>query len=222
MTDVEIEGFDISDRGVFSSSTLYDSARRLGLDVGLRGVLPIAGGKRLVARAYTLKFAPPEPPPAQKINFYDVLGAAPKGSVLMVEAGGDHWICGSNTTRFAELSGLSGVVVDACVRDFAAIAERSFPVFARGPAVTGFGGQLVMAAAGEPITCGGVTVSAGDLVVGDEDGLVALPAARLAEILYEAEDIASLDAQLERAIEERQPLTVIHETRLKWWTRRNP
>ncbi len=216
MDETLIEGYDVSDTGIFSSSNLYDAARRLGMNIGMAKLLPLGSGRRLVARAHTLKFAPPGSAGQAKMNFYDVIAAAPKASALVIEAGVDRWLCGSNTTRFAELSGMAGMVIDACVRDIAAIGGRGYPVFARGAAVTGYSGDLVMATAGETIKCAGVTVSLGDLIVGDEDGLVCVPAARLADVLFQAEEIAQLDAQLERDIEMRKPLSVLHETRVRW------
>lgn len=215
-----IEGYDPHDAAIFSSATLYDSARRLGLSIGLRGLSPLSKGRRLVAPAYTLRFVRPERASAAKLNFYDVIAAGPKGSVLIAEVGLDDWVCGSNTTRFAELSGLAGMVLDACVRDAAVIRDREFPVFGRGAAVTTYADTLVMSCVDEPICCAGVDVATGDLIVGDEDGVVCVPASRLKDVLFQAAEIAGLDATLEGDIEAGKPLSVLHETRLRWSVRR--
>jgi 4-hydroxy-4-methyl-2-oxoglutarate aldolase len=203
-----------------STATLYDAARRLGLETGLRAVMPLARNARIAAPAYTMRFAPADQRPKNLLNFYDVIAAAPKGHVLTIQVGADRWVCGSNTTRFAELSGMAGMVMDGCIRDIAAMRDRSYPVFGYGAAVTGYPGALVLSETGGDILCGGVNIATGDIIVGDDDGVVSLPASRLEEIHYEAEEIAWLDTKLERDIEARRPLAELHETRVKWPVRR--
>lgn len=78
--------------------------------------------------------------------------------------------------------GIAGIVLDGAVRDVAAIRELGFPCFARasvprGPH-KGFGGTV-----GAPVSCGGVAVASGDLIVGDADGVTVVPQARIAEVL---------------------------------------
>jgi 4-hydroxy-4-methyl-2-oxoglutarate aldolase len=89
---------------------------------------------------------------------------------------------------------LAGLVLDGCVRDAATLASVGFPVFARGLAIEGTNKDF--AAEGwinHPLPIGKTTVEAGDLIVGDVDGVVAIPRAALA---------ATLDAA--RAREERE------------------
>jgi len=206
--------------GEYSTAILYDAARRLDLEVGLRAVMPVARNLRVVAPAYTVKFAPADQPPKVPLNFYDIIASAPKGHILAVEVGADRWICGANISRFAQLSGMAGMVLDGCVRDIACVRERGYPIFAHGAAVTGCAGALVLSAVGRDIVCGDVTIATGDIIVGDDDGVVCLPAFRLQEILYEAEEIARLDAKLGSDIEARRPLTELQFTRVRWPVRR--
>lgn len=206
--------------GKYSTATLYDAGRRLGLETALRGVMPMARKARVVGPAFTVKFAPAGQAAKSSLNFYDIIAAAPRGCIVTIEAGMDRWILGANTSRFSELSGMAGLVLDGCVRDIAQIRERDYPVFARGAAVTGYPGALVMSAVGCDIVCGGMPIAVGDIIVGDEDGVVSLPQSRLRDILHEAEEIASLDAKLEGDIEARRPLEELHATRIRWPIRR--
>ncbi len=207
----------------YGTAVLYDAARRLQLEVGLRSVMPVARGRRFAAPAVTVRFSPPEQARAASgLNFYDIIAEAPKGSALVVQAGADRWVCGGNITRFAELSGLAGFVTDGCVRDIASVRERDFPIYARGVSVAGYAAALVLAAVGEPVLCGDVAVGSGDVVVGDEDGVVCLPTARLSEIIHEAADIAALDARLGADIEAGRPLAELHASRVRWPLRRSP
>ncbi|AOO82685.1 RraA family protein [Bosea vaviloviae] len=95
------------------------------------------------------------------------------GDVMVVDAEGDlsNALVGGIMTFAAASLGLAGMVLDGAIRDVAEISERSFPVYARGvthrgPYKDGPGAINV------PISVGGMTVRPGDLVVGDQDGLV--------------------------------------------------
>ncbi|WP_219214002.1 RraA family protein [Variovorax boronicumulans] len=208
------------DSTLFETSTLHDAARRLGLEVGLDAVMPLAPGMRLQGLAYTVRFGPVDATPSAPLNFYDVIAHAPKGSVLVVQVGMARWVCGANMSRFAQLSGMAGMVLDGCVRDVAAIRTRGYPMFARGVAVRSYADALAMQAVHGGIDCGGIHIESGDVIVGDDDGVVALPASRLEDILYEADQIAMLDRKLAADIEGRRPLPELHATRLQWSVRR--
>jgi regulator of RNase E activity RraA len=85
---------------------------------------------------------------------------------------------GENATRYAQQHGVVGAVLGSPLRDTAAHARLGFPIFALGatPLAARFegGGEV-----GVPITVGGVMVHTGDTIVGDEDGVVAVPADEL-------------------------------------------
>jgi RraA family protein len=106
------------------------------------------------------------------------------GDVLVVDAGGDltNAIVGGIMTAGAAMLGLAGVVIDGAIRDVAEIREREFPVYARGvnhrgPYKNGPGEINV------PVNIGGMIVQPGDIVVGDQDGLLAFPAADAAALI---------------------------------------
>ena len=105
--------------------------------------------------------------------------------------------------NIAESRGAAGYVIDGAIRDVAAFAASDFPCFARavihrGPYKSGPGEINV------PVSIGGSVISPGDIVVGDEDGVLSFPAA-IAESLLEA-----VHAQIKR---EEETLTAIREGR---------
>jgi 4-hydroxy-4-methyl-2-oxoglutarate aldolase len=96
------------------------------------------------------------------------------------------WIVwGAVLTEAALGCGLVGVVVDGVVRDLAQIRTLGFPLFARGSTAAGphKGGRGTH---GETVHCGGVVVSTGDLVLGDIDGVVVIPADRVDAVAHDA------------------------------------
>lgn len=96
------------------------------------------------------------------------------GDVMVIDGGGDteQAILGGIMSLYARRIGLAGLVVDGAIRDVAEIRERDFPLFARGhvhrgPYKDGPGEINV------PVSIGGMTVMPGDVIMGDEDGLLA-------------------------------------------------
>jgi 4-hydroxy-4-methyl-2-oxoglutarate aldolase len=114
-------------------------------------------------------------------TIHETLSRVPAGSVLVVDAGGyrDRAVWGEVLTIAAMQRGVVGLVLDGVTRDLEGIRALEFPVFACGTSPAGphkAGGGTV-----GPVCCGGVIVSAGDVIVGDLDGVVVVPSARLTE-----------------------------------------
>ncbi|MET4329698.1 regulator of RNase E activity RraA [Bradyrhizobium sp. i1.15.2] len=96
------------------------------------------------------------------------------GDVMVIDAGGDitNAVIGGILSFYGATIGLAGMVIDGAIRDVAEIRERTFPIYARGvnhrgPYKDGPGAINV------PVTVGGMVVRPGDLLVGDQDGLLA-------------------------------------------------
>lgn len=125
------------------------------------------------------------------------------GDVLVIDGGGEvsQALVGEILARFAESLGVQGIVVDGAIRDVAAIRARDFPVYARGvihrgPHKNGPGEINV------PVAVGGMVVQPGDLVVGDEDGVLAIAPADVAAAIEAARRQGEQEAAALRAIED--------------------
>ncbi|WP_313534191.1 RraA family protein [Haematobacter sp.] len=133
--------------------------------------------------------------PGCNLLLHKALDMAEPGDVILVEDGGDLTtaLSGENMVLWAQKRGLAGLVVDGAMRDRASIAEMDFPVYARG--VTPRGphrngpGEINV-----PISCGGVVVNPGDIVLGDQDGVLIIPQKEAPEILQRAR--GKLDKEL--------------------------
>ena len=109
--------------------------------------------------------------------------------------------CGGPTTRIApwgellstasRCRGAAGCVTDGLVRDVRKIREMAFPVFHGGIGPLDSKGRGVMVRTDVPVECGGVRVVSGDVVFGDVDGVVVVPAARAEEVFEKALDKAT-------------------------------
>jgi 4-hydroxy-4-methyl-2-oxoglutarate aldolase len=149
------------------------------MDIGIR---PLWGPvPRVAGPAFTVRC-----PPGDNLMLHAAIYRAPAGSVIVVESGDlDYALAGGNVCAVAQRRGIAGFVADGLIRDLAEVREAGFPVFARGvvpiPAA-----KKAVAPLGGPVRCGGVRVEAGDVVVADEEGVVAVPAARRSDVLTAA------------------------------------
>ncbi len=135
------------------------------------------------------------------------LSQCPTGSVLVVDGQGElnTALWGEVTTLAARLKGLQGVVIDGAIRDLYKIRRDKLPVFARAVVPNAGGAQY----AGEvqvSVQCGGAIVHPGDWVVGDEDGVVVIPAEKLDSVMEAAERLALVEKKIEDAVGEGKDL----------------
>jgi 4-hydroxy-4-methyl-2-oxoglutarate aldolase len=124
------------------------------------------------------------------------LADAAPGDVLVIAAGGARSaVFGELFATEARRRGLAGIVADGYCRDLRGLRAIGLPVFARGTTPRS-GATVSRAAPGATVACGGVDVAPGDIVFGDDDGLLIASAERIAAALETAE----LIARSERAI----------------------
>lgn len=176
--------------------------------LGRRGALPhwirpISKATRFVGTALTVRTRP-----VDNLAPYAALKFALPGDVLIVAADGSDSasVMGDILLGMARNAGLVAAVTDGLVRDVVGIDQVGIPTFARGlspnsPFKDGPG------EVGLPITVGGVTIDAGDLLVGDVDGVVVVPRDRIDAVGRELAAVADKEAQMERVVAEgaRQP-----------------
>jgi 4-hydroxy-4-methyl-2-oxoglutarate aldolase len=129
------------------------------------------------------------------------LSECPKDHVLVIDGHGECNTapCGGLTTQAALAKGVAGVVIDGAIRDSAEIARSRLPVFARAIAA-GAGGAEYAGKLQVPIQCVGVVVNPGDWLVGDANGVVAIPAARLQDAIQSAKRILEAESRIAKAI----------------------
>lgn len=136
---------------------------------------------------------------------FEVIDEAPEGSVIVIASNGDK-----NTAIWGELMNAGacvnnheGVVVDGGVRDVELIKrDTDFPVYARSVVPASSVGRLKTIEKNIPVVVGGVLVNPGDYIVGDEDGIVAIPEENITEIIEFAEDAEATEEEMVKYIHE--------------------
>lgn len=157
-------------------------------------VMRLSGPTRIIGTAATIQFAPagdvdPADPYGDMIDAID--GIAP-GQVVVVATGGSeasaYW--GELFSAAATGRRAAGVVTDGYLRDLDRIRALDFPAFAAGTRPVDFRGRMRVVERAGRIEVGGVVLDAGDTIVADSDGVVAVPARAMAEVARIANDRA--------------------------------
>jgi len=176
---------------------ISDNMNRL---CGVVGLSRYNGRGKLVGTAFTVKTRP-----GDNLMVHKALDLAEPGDVIVVDGGGalENALVGELMMLYAQSRGIAGFVIEGAVRDVAAFVASAFPCYARGhdhrgPYKDGPGEINV------PVAIGGLVIEPGDIVVGDEDGLVALKPGEAKPLLAKARDWAAKEEEAKAAIRERR------------------
>jgi regulator of RNase E activity RraA len=168
------------------AGNVCDAMDRLGaMDYRIK---PLDPASRLCGPAFTVRTRP-----GDNLMVWKAIDVAQPGDVLVIGTYGFTTTStfGENVVNAAKAKGLAGFVCDGMCRDASGIRATGLPAFALGcvpssPSKDG-PGEI-----GGPISCGGISVSPGDLIVGDEDGVVVVPLGDLASV---GARLAAIDAK---------------------------
>lgn len=134
-------------------------------------IKPLKEEYKVVGRAFTVKI-----PVGDNLAVLKAIREAKPGDVLVVDAKGDEYraIAGDFVVGMMQTMGIAGLVVDGVIRDIAGIKALNFPVFSKGTTVAA-SGKAGVGEVNVPISCGGMAVKPGDIIIGDADGVVVVP-----------------------------------------------
>jgi 5-oxopent-3-ene-1,2,5-tricarboxylate decarboxylase/2-hydroxyhepta-2,4-diene-1,7-dioate isomerase len=198
--------------------------RKRGLNaVSIEGVSANTPGAKLVGTAKTLRFVPGREDlfESHGVGFNAqkrVFDSVEPGEVIVIEARGER---GSGTlgdvlALRAQTRGAAGVITDGGVRDFEAVAATGFPVFSAGPHPAVLGRKHVPWDFDVTIACGGATVQPGDIIVGDSDGVIVIPAVLAEEVADAALAQEVEDAWIAARVAEGNSVDGLFPMNAKW------
>jgi regulator of RNase E activity RraA len=171
------------DLGTAEISDALDSLRLPGSAMGIGH---IAGRPRLFGPAYTVRYVPVDL--AKPGTVGDYLDDVPAGAVVVLDNAGrlDCTVWGGILSRLAAHRGIGGTVIHGVCRDTTEADEAGYPLFACGRFMRTGKDRVEVQAVGVPVSLADVRVVASDYIVGDQDGIVVVPAARAAEVFERA------------------------------------
>jgi len=133
----------------------------------------------------------------------DLIDESPAGSVyvMTVEDGIDYAGIGGIMATAMKFRGFTGAIIDASVRDTPQIRRLQFPVFSRGIAPSTTINHYRVSGKNVPITCAGMRVTPGDIIIADEDGVAVVPKDKAGDVLKKAQELDNTEHMMYPFIE---------------------
>jgi len=174
-----------------ASATIHEASGRKGY-ISYR-IKPIAKGMKVCGPAFTV-----ECPPGDNMMLHKALELAQPGDVIVATVAGaeDYGYWGDLMAVSAVSRKLGGLCIEGCIRDSEDIIKLGFPIFSTGLCIRGTG-KGTLGLINYPIFFGGQRIEPGDLIVGDDDGLVAVALKDCIDVLEKTEERVA--AEVEKA-----------------------
>lgn len=177
-----------------ASATIHEASGRKGyIDCAIK---PINSGIKICGPAFIVQCAP-----GDNLMLHKALERAQHGDVIVADVGGayDYGYFGNLMATSALSRGVGGLCIDGCIRDSAEIIASGFPIFARGFCIRGTV-KSTLGVINYPTVFGGQTIFPGDLIVGDDDGLVVVRLADCADVLQKAKTRVNKEIEKEAVL----------------------
>ncbi len=181
------------------TATVSDALDRLGLKGSAHGIAPLANGLRMAGPAYTVRYVPVGDP---KGTVGDYIDEVEPGAVVVLDNQGrtDATVWGDILTEYAASRGIAGTAIWGVCRDTATALRLNYPMYSHGRFMRTGKDRVEVADAQVPVALGDVQVRPGDIVLGDDDGVVVVPRHRLAEVTELAAAIAEREDAITAAV----------------------
>ncbi|MBV9326090.1 MAG: RraA family protein [Chloroflexi bacterium] len=180
------------------TATISDALDRLAIVGQCLGIAPLDPRFRLCGRAFTLRYRPTGA--VERGNVGDYIDDVPPGDIVVLDNAGrlDCTVWGDILTAVSHRRGVGGTVIDGVCRDVTRALDLGYPIFSRGRYMRTGKDRVEVESQGAPISLGEVQVRQGDILVGDADGILVIPAVRESEVLEVAREIEEAEQAIER------------------------
>ena len=182
------------------TSHVSDALDQLGINGQIFGLLPLQRTDRLAGRAFTIRYVPITGTPGTVGDYVDDVDP---GQVVVIDNAGrlDVTVWGDLLTATAARRGVAGTVIDGVCRDTDRAVELNYPVYCRSRWMRTGKDRVRVESYQVPVTLGGVSVEPADFLLGDGDGVVCVPAARITEVLDVASRIRDAEEAIRQAVD---------------------
>lgn len=177
------------------TTCVSDAMDKTGIECAVYGVKPVRTGEKICGRAFTVHYMPCG---AVRGTVGDFLDDVKPGEVIVIDnAGRDNCtVWGDIMAATAKKMGIEGTVIDGVCRDIPAILECGYPVFSKGYYMRTGKDRVYVDAVNVPVTLSDIEVRPGDIIMGDDTGVIVVPAERAAEVADIAENIDAKEKEI--------------------------
>lgn len=182
-----------------STSVISDALDRFGIGGGCHGIVPLVSGVKMVGTAFTVRYVPIG---SVKGTVGDYIDDVLPGDVVVLDNKGrtDCTVWGDILTIAAKLKGVAGTVIDGVCRDVAGILEQRYPIFSRGKFMMTGKDRVMVEATQVMVSIATVQVKPGDILMGDDSGVVVVPQELAPRVLEAALAIERAESSILEAI----------------------
>lgn len=180
-------------------TALSDALDRLAIPGQAIGLVPVERGMKFAGPAFTIRMLPVG---LTGESIGDYIDDVPARAVVAIDNDGilDETVWGDILTYVAHAKGIAATVIDGVCRDSDRCVSLGYPVFSRGVTMRTGKDRAMADACNVPVKLSRVRVEPGDWLVGDADGVVSIPASRVAEVLAIAEEIEMAENAIMAAV----------------------
>jgi regulator of RNase E activity RraA len=192
------------------TSAISDALDRFGLRGGCEGILPMVPGVKMAGPAFTIRYVPVG---QIKGTVGDYIESVEPGAVIVLDNNSrtDCTVWGDILTMVAKRKGISGTVIDGVCRDIPFILKEQYPIFTRGRFMMTGKDRVMVEAQNVTVSIGKTQVKPGDIMVGDDTGVVVVPLERAEEVLKLTIEIEEAENRIEEAVRSGMTLTQARE-----------
>jgi len=171
-----------------STPAVSDALDKLGIKGGCHGIKPLVGNKKIVGPAFTVKYRAAGEEPGTVGDYIDKVKA---GEVIVLDNRGrtDCTVWGDILTFTAVEKNIEGTVIEGVCRDIDGIKELNYPMFTRDYYMVTGKDRVEVESVNEPVVVSNIKVNPGDIIFGDNSGILVIPSKRAEKVLEIAEKI---------------------------------
>lgn len=177
------------------TASISDAMDRLGIPGGLLGIQPVMRGQKICGDAFTVHYMPCG---VEKGTVGDFIDDVQPGQVVVIDNAGRTYctVWGDIMTTTAKIHGIEGTVIDGVCRDVDGIEALEYGIYPKGTYMVTGKERVTVDYVNKPISISGVQVRPGDIILGDDSGVIVLPANRAEEILKQAKHIEEIEQKI--------------------------
>ena len=186
---------------------ISDALDELGIDGGCHGIKSVSSQERMAGPAITLRCTPTnERKKGPHVGHY--IDDVQAGNVMVIDnSGRTHYATFGGLIVLAAINrGAAGTVIDGGARDVEDIMKYHYPLFSREYYMVAGKKRMVVESVNQEVQSSNIPVKSGDIVVGDQNGVLIIPKKRAEEVLEKAQAIVQEEQSIEKLVKGRMPL----------------
>ncbi len=177
------------------TASVSDAMDKLGIPCGLKEIKPVVRGRKVCGEAFTVHYVPCG---MEKGTVGDFIDDVKEGQVVVIDNSGRNYctVWGDIMTFTATQKKIAGTVIDGVCRDVDGIEKMEYAIYTKGTYMVTGKERVQVDAINVPVSMSGVQVRPGDLVLGDDSGVIAVPAEKAEEVLKIAQNIEATEQKI--------------------------